>query len=238
MRVALLGGRDASVRPAGQSYRCREMTFFWNRRPGSRLEPGVERIELTVGSDARLAGILPDESEPRRTQPLWAMTEQLRIEFGETDAARDEQHKDGEAEYPVRPEGVMPVGSASARIPNPLSKLEAASGFFGPNLDSTSFEPILEPFRAYVAVRAPAEASDSIAAIGVTRRESGTLVTSGERMTLRRIGSSAVFVGSFIVLPEGYPDSTTVPGRLLKSPVLTIPLGLGTVEVSREAKPD
>ena len=236
VRIAVRGGRDGSVQPAGASYRCREITFFWNRRNGSRLESGVDRIELTVGSEARLAGFLPDETVPRRTRPLWAMTEQLRIEFGETDAVRDEQRRDGEAEYPIRPEGALPAGSDSKLIPNPFSKLSAESQFFGPNLDPEDFSPVLEPYRAYVAVRDPKEGGDVIPAIGVTKREKGKLLTAGERLTLRRIGSSPVFVASFIVLPEGHPDATSVPGRLLTSPVLVIPFGLGNIEVEREKK--
>jgi len=237
VRVTVTGGREGSVRPAGASYRCREIAFFWNRRDGSRLEPGVEKIELTVDSPAQLAGFLPDDTVPRRTRPLWATTGQLRIEFGETDAARDEQHRDGEAEYAIRPEGVLAVDSASKGIPNPFLNIKAASEFFGPNLEPASFSPILEPFRAYVAVRNLKEASDAIPAVGLTRREKGDLLTSGESILLRRLGSSTIFIGSFIVLPEGYPDSETVPGRLLLSPVLSVPLGLGTIEV-REAKPD
>jgi hypothetical protein len=236
VRVRMRGGRDGSVRPAGASYQCREIAFFWNRRNGRRFESGVDRIEVTVGSQARLAGFLPDETVPRRTRPLWAMTEQLRIEFGETVAARDEQRRDGEAEYPIRPEGVLPAGSDSKLSPNPLSKLSADSRFFGPNLDPEDFSPVLEPFRAYVAVRDPKEGGDVIPAIGGTKREKGQPLTVGERLTLRRLGSSAVFVASFIVLPEGHPDATTVPGRLLTRPVLVIPLGLGDIEVSREDK--
>ncbi|HEU5248965.1 MAG TPA: hypothetical protein VFW15_03185 [Thermoanaerobaculia bacterium] len=236
VRVRVRGGHDGSVRPAGASYQCREIAFFWNRRNGRRFESAVDRIELTVGSDARLAGFLPDETVPRRTRPLWAMTERLRIEFGKTDAARDEQHRDGEAEYPIRPEGVLAAGSDSKLNPNPFSKLNADSEFFGPNLDSEDFSPILEPFRAYVAVRDPKEGGDVIWAIGVTKREKGELLTAGERLALRRLGSSAVFVASFIVLPEGHPDATTVPGRLLTSPVLVAPFGLGDIEVEREEK--
>lgn len=178
VRVRVRGGHDGSVRPAGASYQCRGIAFFWNRRNGRRFESAVDRIELTVGSDARLAGFLPD----------------------------------------------------------PLSKLSADSQFFGPNLDPEDFSPILEPFRAYVAIRDPKEGGDVIPAIGVTKREKGQPLTVGERLTLRRLGSSAVFVASFIVLPEGHPDATTVPGRLLTSPVLVIPFGLGDIEVEREEK--
>jgi hypothetical protein len=105
VRVSIDGGRGGFVRPAGTTYHCRAISFFWNRLNGTRLQPAIERIEYSVGSDVRLAGLLPDENVPRRTRPLWAITERLRIEFGETNAALDRQHRDGKAEYPVRPEG-------------------------------------------------------------------------------------------------------------------------------------
>jgi hypothetical protein len=64
----------------------------------------------------------------------------------------------------------------------------------------------------------------------------GELVTSGERITLRRLGSSAVFVGSLIILRDGHPDTTTIAGRSFQRPIVVAPGGLWTFEVEREDK--
>lgn len=236
IRVSLEGGRGGFVRPAGKIYRCRELTFFWNRRNGSRLESAVERIEYSVGSEVKLAGLLPDESAPRRTRPLWAITERLRIEFGETDAARDQQHRDGAADYPVRPEGRPPGDLSGAQIPNPFRNFPADFELFGPNLEVEGVLTVREPFRAYLAFRGPLERSDEVSAVASIKGDNGELVTSGERITLRRLGSSAVFVGSLIILPDGHPDTTTIAGRSLQRPIVVAPGGLWTFEVEREDK--
>ncbi len=234
VRFQVEGGRGGFVRPAGKNYRCREITFFWKQRNGSRLESGVDRIEYSVGSDVRIAGLLPDESVPRRTRRLWATTERLRIEFGETDSAQDRQHRDGAADYPVRPEGTSGDFSA-ARIPTPFRNVQSGDSF-GPDLQVEAMI-VREPFRAYVAVRDALERSDEKLAVASVRLDDGKL-SNRERITLRRLGSSAVFVGSLIILREGYPDSTTIPGRLLQRPILATPGGTWTFQVETEEKPD
>jgi hypothetical protein len=236
VHVSVLGSRGGYVRLAGQSHRCKQLTFFWSRRGrGGNLERGTQDIDYTIGSEASIAGILPDNLLKRQVKPLWKATERLRIAFGETNAEKDEQHRDGEVEYPVRPEGEVSGTELPNLFPAALPKSGSEARFFGPNLEPDLIPVALQPFREYLAYRDRSVRSDEIVVLATSRRESGSIVTNGEQIPLRRLAASDVFVGSFIFLPEGYATSTAVLGAPLEGPIVTAVFGRGAVAIELPA---
>src|SRR5262249_4591938 len=91
IHVSIEGGEGGYVRRVGTKYRCKEMTFFWSGPGGAAHGPfPLNEIEYTIGSGARVAGMIPAQEHSMGIGPLWAITEHLKIVFGETESARDQ----------------------------------------------------------------------------------------------------------------------------------------------------
>lgn len=198
VHVSVIG--TGFVRPAGKTYRCKDMDFFWRGSgDAATRDLGIEEIEFIVGDRAAVAGLVPDDTMPGLVKPLWMITERLRMTFGRTDPDEDRQEGIRDVEYPIRPERI-----GASRNPDPTRRTSDRLELLGPSLES-DYTPIVDqPVRRFVAIREYEARSDVLTAYATTQSDDGTLVTRREPVLLRRLGRTKVFVGSFIVIPEGW----------------------------------
>jgi hypothetical protein len=227
VHMGLSGDSGGSLRPAGKSYRCRSIWFFWSGNPVPGEPPSLNVIEYTLGP-ARIAGGLPRADSPGKIRPLWAATERIEIDYGETEPATDMQRRDGHIEYPARPVGRSPA----RRIPNPFWSVRKKLRFFGPNLEPGGGDQIFrQASREYVAIRVVRHRSDDLVLFATSKNEHGDPVSVRKRILLRRLGRSDVFVGGIILIPDGDPYEQILGGRRSVEPVLALDGGMSDLVI-------
>jgi hypothetical protein len=225
VRIAVIEGGSASVALPGRPERCGALRFFWNRAASNETSlVDTEEFDVAVGR-AELAGLLPDPGSPGATIPLWKSTARILIDIAELKESGDRVEHVSGGVYDVRPVGDL----GPSAPPDPYAALPRARSGPGPlvelgsNLRTDEDSVAVQPLRQYLAMVDPAEVADTktFACHQVLRGQKGSSST-GDEITLRRLGKTPVFVAPFIAMGAGTPMPDREIGRALNRPVLLL----------------
>ena len=208
VRIEVPDGMNGFVSPSGQGLHCKMIQFLWNHpEAAGGVVPVRAEFDYTVVGRPDFLARIPTGTGVADFSDAWKSAAHFKITTGEFLKSGDELRHAGDATWEVRPVGRLPsdpVKLTVERVQRLLEGVKDQAELLDSNLRRPETFVIREPRTAYVA-HIGSETDPSIDVVLSSESEDGEPVDSGVHVTLYRLGTSRVYLGTFRMVPDGYP---------------------------------